>query len=119
MGAALRYLIASGTQRPFADAFPVGTLVVNVAGCFAIGLLATLFAGPLKLSEEARLAALVGLLGGFTTFSAFALETMTLVQRGHAGRAAAYVVGTNLLCFAACWAGWRLASVWAAAPDPA
>lgn len=116
VGAALRYGVAAPLQRPIGDAFPVGTLTVNVLGCFLIGLLATLFAGPIPLKEEHRLALLVGVLGGFTTFSAFALEALSLVQRGHPGRAAAYVVGTNLLCLAACWAGWRAASVWAAPP---
>ena len=121
VGATLRYALAAPLQRPLGDAFPAGTLAINVAGCFLIGLLATLFAGPFPLKEEHRLAILVGVLGGFTTFSAFALEALTLVQRGHTGRAAAYVVGTNILSLAACWAGWRVASLWSvpAAPTPA
>lgn len=121
VGSTLRYLLAASIQRPLGDAFPAGALVVNVAGCFLIGLLATLFADPVPLKEEHRLAILVGVLGGFTTFSAFALDALTLVQRGHTARAAAYVVGTNVLCLAACWAGWRVASLWSvpAAPTPA
>ncbi len=118
IGVALRYALAAPIQRPFADAFPVGTLTVNIAGCFLIGLLATLFAGPVPLREEHRLALLAGVLGGFTTFSAFALEALALVQRGHTGRAAAYIAASNILGLAACWAGWRLASLWSAPPAP-
>ena len=73
-------------------------------------------AGCRRACEEHRLALLAGVLGGFTTFSAFALEALTLVQRGHTGRAAAYVAASNILGLAACWAGWRLASLWAAPP---
>jgi CrcB protein len=121
LGAALRYAIAGPIQRPLGDAFPLGTLAVNVLGCFLIGLLATLFNGPLRLGEGARLAILVGVLGGFTTFSAFGLETLHLVQRGHPGRAAAYVLASNALCLVACWVGWRVASLWtpAATSTPA
>lgn len=89
LGALLRYLatlIATG---------PLTTLVINVGGSFAIGLLAAIPAGSLRLFLA------VGLLGGFTTFSAFSLDAVQLWQRGQAGLALAYVLGTTILSLAA------------------
>ena len=81
-GCLLRYGIAGWAQRLGNGSFPVGTLVVNVLGCVAIGFLASLFTGPILIREEYRLAILVGLLGGFTTFSTFGYETITLTDGG-------------------------------------
>ena len=99
LGAVLRYgvgriAILSGWGAP------VATLVVNVAGCLAMGLLAGLFVAR-GGSEPWRLFLLTGLLGGFTTFSAFGLDTLTLCQRGAAGQAAAYVAASVLLSLGA------------------
>ena len=102
VGAALRYLVVS------AVAFPVGTLVVNVVGSFAMGVLfAVLLAGPLP----SRLAAfaMTGVLGGFTTFSAFSLDVVKLIEDGRIGAGAAYVLGSVLLSVGACFAGLALA----------
>ena len=87
---------------------PVATLVVNVAGCLAMGLLAGWFARGGGGSEPWRLFLLTGLLGGFTTFSAFGLDTLTLWQRGAAGPAAAYVAASVLLSLGAVALGFML-----------
>jgi len=81
LGALLRYGLAGVVQERSDSLFPVGTLAVNVAGCFAIGLLAAFFAGPYLIREEVRAFALVGVLGSFTTFSTYGLETVGLASR--------------------------------------
>jgi CrcB protein len=108
-GCLLRYGLAGWAQRLCNSSFPVGTLVVNVTGCVAIGVLAYIFTGPLLIREEFRLAILVGLLGGFTTFSAFGYETITLVGTGQFGLAALNVLLSNGLGLAAAWLGARAA----------
>ena len=80
-GAVLRNAMASWGQRLVTGVFPLGTLMVNTVGCLAIGFLASLFAGPLLICEEYRLAILVGFLGGFTTFSSYSYETFALLGR--------------------------------------
>ena len=76
--------------------FPWGTLVVNVLGCFAIGAVAGFEIRIAPLPYAVRLALVVGLLGGFTTFSSFGLETLRLLQAGDTARALAYVAASNL-----------------------
>ena len=73
---------------------PLGTLLVNLAGCLAIGLVVGAFARAGALSQEWRLFLVVGLLGGFTTFSAFGLETLALLRRGETAWAAGYVLAS-------------------------
>ena len=102
LGAVARYAVSLLAARW--PAFPVGTLAINVAGCLAIGLL-----GSTVTSEPARLFLLTGILGGFTTFSAFGLETQALASQGRPGLAALYValsVGAGL---GAVWLGKALA----------
>ena len=89
LGALLRYLVSLGAQGP------LGTLAINVAGSFLIGLLVAMPTGNVRLFLA------VGLLGGFTTFSAFSLDALRLWQRGEPWLAAAYVVGSVLLSLAA------------------
>ncbi len=91
IGSVLRYWLAafaqhhtaSATARLFGHALPIGTLAVNLIGCLLIGILAALFTRHAVPHEQYRLALTVGLLGGFTTFSAFGLDTFSLIQRGH------------------------------------
>lgn len=104
VGAVARYGLGLGAARLFGLAFPWGTLIVNVIGCLAMGLLAARL-GPEQ--ESARLVLAVGFLGGFTTFSAFSLETVRLMQH-QPGWAAAYVLASVALCLGACWAGLGL-----------
>jgi CrcB protein len=95
VGSVLRYALASFAQRHtasimtrwFGYALPVGTFAVNVIGCLLIGALAALFIRHELPHEQYRLALTVGVLGGFTTFSAFGLDTFALLQRGHWGLA--------------------------------
>lgn len=99
IGAGLRYLTNVGALRLFGPGFPVATLVVNVLGSFLMGLLVELLAqrGGQRLAPFL----MTGVLGGFTTFSAFSLDTMTLWQRGETWLALAYVAGSVVLSLAA------------------
>src|SRR5262245_26556006 len=113
LGAMARYwlsgLVQDGMRGP---AFPYGTLVVNVLGCFAIGVLAYLGEARGLLTPEARLLLLTGFLGGFTTFSTFGSETLGLARGGAAVTALGYVTAHLLLGLGAVWAGGALAQ-WA------
>ena len=96
-------------QRALTATFPYGIFVINVAGSFAIGLIAGLMAGDrVHLSPTARTFLIVGFLGGFTTFSSFSLDTLALVRDGHAGQAFLNVAGQVVLSLVAVWAGFRL-----------
>ncbi|MCC6239525.1 MAG: fluoride efflux transporter CrcB [Phycisphaerales bacterium] len=108
-GCLFRYGLAGWIQRFGNSTFPSGTLVVNVLGCLAIGFLAALFTGPILIRDEYRLAILVGLLGGFTTFSTFAFETVNLTTSGLFFLAALNVLLSNALGLGAAWLGSRLA----------
>ncbi|HEV3168543.1 MAG TPA: fluoride efflux transporter CrcB [Isosphaeraceae bacterium] len=108
IGSVLRYLVSGWCQGLSNGSFPVGTLVVNVVGCLLIGVLGALFFGPFLIRDEYRMALMVGLLGGFTTFSSFGWETLTLANNGQLGLALANIVLSNVLGLAAAWAGYRL-----------
>jgi CrcB protein len=84
LGATLRYAVGLWVEERTGPGFPWGTFAVNVAGCFAIGVLATLADEHAWISPSARLLLVTGLLGGFTTFSAFGMETWQLVEDGAA-----------------------------------
>lgn len=107
IGSVLRYAVSVWFMRG-GGAFPVGTLVVNVIGSFLLGVLARVF---LSLDQDyvLRLALTTGFCGGFTTFSTFSAETITLMQEGRAGRAAAYVALTIALGLSATWLGLLVA----------
>jgi CrcB protein len=94
--------------RTAGTGFPWGTLLVNVTGSFAIGLLAALATadGRAVVVGDARAFLVVGLLGGFTTFSAFSVETLRLAQAGEWGSAGANVAASVLLCLLAVWIGF-------------
>ena len=108
-GAILRYAMAGWGQRLTSGVFPVGTLMVNTLGCLAIGFLDSLFAGPLLIREEYRIAILVGFLGGFTTFSTYGYETFALLGDGEWWSAAVNILLSNVLGLLALWIGVRLA----------
>jgi CrcB protein len=112
LGSVARYACSIGTARWLGTAFPWGTLFVNVAGSFAIGLLAALVAadGRPALGVDARAFMLIGILGGFTTFSSFSLETLSLARAGALGAAATNVGLSVLACLAAVWLGFFVAS---------
>ncbi|WP_300125286.1 fluoride efflux transporter CrcB [Immundisolibacter sp.] len=109
LGSIARYLAVTGIAAALGRAFPYGTLTVNVAGSFLMGVALTLLVQRGLLGEPWRAGLMSGVLGGFTTFSAFAGETLVLAQQRPA--AAALNVGLHLaLCLAAVWAGARLAA---------
>lgn len=91
-GAPLRYFVGSRVQEWTGLGFPWGTLVVNVSGCFLIGLIATLADERGMVGREGRLLIITGFLGSFTTFSAFGWETMTLFREGDFVRGGANVL---------------------------
>lgn len=108
-GALARWLVASGVYRWLGREFPWGTLAVNVAGSFAMGLLAVLLVERLALGPAWRAGLLVGFLGAFTTFSTFALETVELAGDGLGARAAANIVASVAACILAALAGVQVA----------
>lgn len=103
-GSVLRYLLGGAIQRGSGSGFPVGTLFVNVAGCFLAGMLVRHFVS-IEASPELRVALLVGFCGGFTTFSAFSVETVGLIQTAQYARAASYSLLSFVLSLGATFAG--------------
>ena len=106
LGASARYLVGVGAVRLLGHGFPWATLVVNVIGSLAMGALVVLLAQK----DATRLAPLLmtGLLGGFTTFSAFSLDAVTLYERGQVGAAAGYVTVSVVVSIGALFAGMTL-----------
>jgi CrcB protein len=113
IGAVLRYVVGTAVQAGTGQGFPWGTLAVNVAGCLAVGVVSALADRRGDLTPEGRAFLVVGILGGFTTFSAFANETMYSVRTGAAPLAFLNVMGSVGLCLAAVWAGREMAAWWA------
>jgi CrcB protein len=111
IGSVLRYALATGVQRTAPGPFPSGTVVVNFAGCFAIGLVGALGLERAAISPEARVFLMVGILGGFTTFSSFAWEALGLLSVRDVLRAALYVTGSVLLGLLGAWLGRLLGRV--------
>ncbi|MBW8271152.1 fluoride efflux transporter CrcB [Caldovatus aquaticus] len=115
LGGMARYWCSGAVARRWGERFPWGTLVVNLLGSFAIGLLAGLAAlpvgdgGPLLAPDLARFA-MAGLCGGFTTFSSVSLQTLTLAREGEWLHAAGNVTASVLLCLGAAWLGLAAAS---------
>lgn len=89
--------------------FPYATLFINVTGSFLIGLLAELFDARVVVTPEVRVALITGVLGGYTTFSSFSLETLTLIRNGEMESALVNAVGSVVLGLVAVWMGMRLA----------
>lgn len=108
IGGLCRYGLSGLIPSPGNASFPLGTLVVNIAGCLAIGFLATCCAGPSLIREEYRLAVIIGVLGGFTTFSSFGLETMALINDRQWLFAAMNILLSNGLGLLAVLAGTRV-----------
>lgn len=103
LGASLRYLAAQGAARMFGVGFPYGTLTVNVVGSLLMGVLAAYFLG--REATPVSAFALTGVLGGFTTFSAFSLDTVLLIEGGRMGAACVYIGFSIVLSVAALFVG--------------
>ncbi|TIP22964.1 MAG: fluoride efflux transporter CrcB [Mesorhizobium sp.] len=107
-GGALRHGVNVAALRLFGATFPFGTLIVNVAGSLAMGLLAGWFALKGDTGQAWRLFLTTGILGGFTTFSTFSLDVALLYERGEVGMAGAYGLASVAISVAALFAGLYL-----------
>jgi fluoride exporter len=111
LGTGGRYWLSGVVARAFGETFPWGTLLVNVSGSLIIGLFATLTApdGRMFVGTNARQFVMVGLCGGYTTFSSFSIQTLNLMQDGEWLGAGANVLLSVVLCLLAVWAGHVIA----------
>lgn len=105
IGAVMRYGVSNGVYAVMGRDFPYGTLAVNVLGSLAMGLLYVVFIERMDTSVALRAAILIGLLGSFTTFSTFSMETLNLLEAGAFLRAAVNIIASVLLCLTAAWLG--------------
>jgi CrcB protein len=112
VGSVLRYWLSTSVYAVVGRDFPYGTLAVNVVGSFLMGYLAMFFLERfVEVAGEMRSLLLIGLLGGFTTFSAFSIETLALFENGEVLRAGLNIALSIILCLTAVWAGAKLGRV--------
>src|SRR4029077_7092419 len=109
LGANLRLLVSSWAAERWGLDFPYGTVIINVSGAFLIGLLLAFLAERVGIDPLWRLFFATGFLGGYTTFSSYAWETLALAESGNWGPALVYVFGSNVIGFAGVWLGATLA----------
>jgi fluoride exporter len=105
LGANARFLISREMGVRLGVTFPYGTLFVNILGSFIIGIVFTLLTDRVVADPIWRQFVVIGFLGGFTTFSSYAMETMLLIQDGRWSSALIYVLGNNVTCLLACAVG--------------
>jgi len=107
LGSVLRYALSTSIDSRWGEGFPWGTLSVNLIGCFLIGILTFLAGADGRLwgNPETRQFLITGVCGGFTTFSTFGLQTLNLMRDGDWLQAAAYVIGSVVLCLIGVWLG--------------
>ena len=108
-GALLRYLIGRSAINLGWTGLPFGTLIANLVGCFLIGFLSWMLIHRWQLSQEVQVVVITGFLGGFTTFSAFSLETVRMLEQGEPYYVIGYVLMKVVLCISVCFAGLWLA----------
>jgi fluoride exporter len=125
LGSVARFWLAAcvadllGPQFPYGPQMPWGTILINISGSFVIGFFATLTGpgGRFLVSFDTRAFVMVGICGGFTTFSAFSLQTLDLMRANHWGQAAANILISVIVCLLAVWAGHMLATALNPAPE--
>jgi len=108
LGALMRYGLTKWMVLLFGKGFPYGTLAANISGSFLMGLMYVFFVDRLDIAEEWRFAILTGLLGAFTTFSTFSVETINLLQEGTYMKAGLNVILSVILCLFAAWFGMMM-----------
>jgi fluoride exporter len=116
VGGAMRHGVNLASERLFGAGLPYATLIVNVVGSLLMGLLAGYFVARTGIPQHVRLFVTTGVLGGFTTFSAFSLDAALLIERHAYWSAAAYVLGSVVLSLAALFAGLSLYRIGASLP---
>jgi fluoride exporter len=109
VGTLCRYGLSGLVARRFGETFPTGTIIVNVVGCFLAGFLYYLFQERFLAGEVVRTAVMIGFLGGFTTFSSFALQTLTLLKDGEVFLATLNIAISNVAGLLMVWVGYSLA----------
>ncbi len=117
IGSLARYWLQGMVASLTGLVFPLGTILVNIVGCFVIGLLYAMFDGPIPVRDEIRIGLMVGVLGGFTTFSAFGLETILMAHEGRSWLAILNVALSLVFGLLAVWCGYRLAEHWFGSVD--
>jgi len=109
LGSVMRYGLSTWVHSFAGRGFPYGTLAVNVLGCLAMGVLFVLLVERMGASAVWRAGLLIGVLGGFTTFSTFSIETFNLIEQGAMAKAAGNMAASLVLCVGATWLGVILA----------
>ena len=114
LGALLRYFLAGSLQPAWWPGFPFGIFIVNITGGLAMGVIAELAALKLQMTPEMRAFLTTGVLGGYTTFSTFSLDSALLMERGAYVQALTYIVGSVVLSILALFAGlWIIRAIYA------
>lgn len=108
IGTLLRYWLSGLVARRFGETFPWGTMAVNLIGCFVTGAVFYLSEERFLINPAARTVIMIGLLGGFTTFSSYGLQTFTLLRDGEVGLATLNIAVSNVAGLLMVWAGYVL-----------
>lgn len=108
-GGVSRFYLTVAMQERFGDAFPWGTLLINITGSLLLGVIIQYAIATPSMSLELRLMLTTGFCGGFTTFSSYSFETAVLLETGHYGRAAIYSIGSVVVSLLATFCGFALA----------
>jgi CrcB protein len=111
VGTVVRYWLSGVIARRYGETFPWGTLAVNALGCFLAGCLFYFLFDRFLTSPTARSVVFIGLLGGFTTFSSYGMQTFTLIRDGEVSLALLNILVSNILCLFLVWLGYTLAKV--------
>lgn len=109
IGTLLRYWLSNVVARRYGEAFPLGTMLVNIIGCFLAGLLFYLMQERFAINQTLRAVVMIGFLGGFTTFSSYGLQTFTLLRDGEFAFAALNLIISNAVGLLMVWAGYAVA----------